>query len=124
MNEITDSSEQKLTARILALFETRKEMNAAEIVDLFPDENPSSVKNALFRLRGKGGVKRLRVKGYLDIKGRNGFEVAILELGNAPDVVKSASTIQVDDEQLRRAAKVRSQREELRFRREMAALDW
>jgi hypothetical protein len=124
MNEITETSEQKLTARILALFETRKEMNAAEIVDLFPDENPSSVKNALFRLRGKGGVKRLRVKGYLDIKGRNGFEVAILELGNAPDVIKSASTIQVDDEQLRRAAKVRSQREELRFRREMAALDW
>lgn len=124
MNEITDSSEQKLTARILALFETRKQMNAAEIVDLFPEENPSSVKNALFRLRGKGGVKRLRVKGYLDIKGRNGFEVAILELGNAPDVVKSASTIQVDDEQLRRAAKVRSQREELRFKREMAALDW
>jgi hypothetical protein len=47
-----------------------------------------------------------------------------LELGDGPDSVKTVDNIEIDDEAARRAKRVREQREELRFKREMAALDW
>jgi hypothetical protein len=118
-------SEDTISSKIMALFKERASLNSVEIVDLLPDENPVNVKSALNRLRGNnGGAKQLRVKGYVKIVGRSGHEVPVLEVGNRPDIVKSADSIVVDDDSLKRAARVRSLQEEMRYKREMAALDW
>lgn len=116
--------EQTLTDKILALFKEHNSLNLSEIQKLLSNENPASVKEAVSRLRGKGGVKRLRVKGYVKISGRAGLEVPTLEVGNHPDIEKTVDSIEINDEVLRRARRVRKQREEHKYKKEMAALDW
>jgi hypothetical protein len=116
--------EEKLSSKILALFENHQELPVTTIISLLFEENEAGIKSALTRLRGSGGPKKLRVKRYLKIMGRAGFEIPVLELGDGPDSVKTVDNIEIDDEAARRAKRVREQREELRFKREMAALDW
>ena len=121
---MNDIPEERLTARILALFKDRSELEYSQIAELLPDSGADEIKGALFRLRGKGGIKRLRVKRYVKIQGRAGLEVPILELGSHPDVEKTVDNIEINDEIIRRAANVRSKREEHRYKKEMAALEW
>jgi hypothetical protein len=118
-----DESELKMTEKVMALFKTRREINLAEILTMLADENPSSVKSAVATLRGRTGKRVLRAKGYVNIVGRSGLEVPVLEVGTLPDVIKTIDTIEVDDEMLRRARELRAKREDIKHRREMAALD-
>lgn len=120
---MTNAPEEKLTVRIMALFETRRDLTIPAILAILPDEDPDTIKNAVNTLRGKSGVKRLRVKSYIKIAGRAGLEVPVLEVGSAPDVEKSVDNIEVNDDAIKRARWVREQREELRLKRELAALD-
>jgi hypothetical protein len=120
MNNIT---EEKLTTRIMALFETRRDLTIPAILAILPDEDPDTIKNAVNTLRGKSGVKRLRVKSYIKIAGRAGLEVPVLEVGSHPDVEKSIDNIEINDDAIKRARWVREQREELKLKRELAALE-
>ena len=120
---MTNAPEEKLTVRIMALFETRRDLTIPAILAILPDEDPDTIKNAVNTLRGKSGVKRLRVKSYIKIAGRAGLEVPVLEVGSAPDVEKCVDNIEVNDDAIKRARWVREQREELRLKRELAALD-
>ena len=121
---MTNAPEEKLTVRIMALFETRALLTVSEIFELIRGEDPDSVKGAIYRLRGKGGKKQLRVKSYIKIAGRAGLEVPVLEVGSHPDVEKSIDNIEINDDLIKRARRVREQREELRLKRELANLDW
>jgi hypothetical protein len=120
---MTNAPEEKLTVRIMALFETRRDLTIPAILAILPDEDPDAIKNAVNTLRGKSGVKRLRVKSYIKIAGRAGLEVPVLEVGSAPDVEKSVDNIEVNDDAIKRARWVREQREELKLKRELAALE-
>jgi hypothetical protein len=120
---MTNAPEEKLTVRIMALFVTRRDLTIPAILAILPDEDPDMIKNAVNTLRGKSGVKRLRVKSYIKIAGRAGLEVPVLEVGSAPDVEKSVDNIEVNDDAIKRARWVREQREELKLKRELAALE-
>lgn len=116
-------NEDSIVAIILALFTDRPTLNSVEIRELLPNESEDRVKNALARMRGIKGVKRIRVKGYLNILGRHGHAVPVFEVGTLPDVLKTDDNIEDSDELLRRARWVRDKREEHRLKKQLAELD-
>jgi hypothetical protein len=120
-----DTKRGAISERILELFKTREEIKFSDFPELLPDLGEDSIKSALKRLRGgDGAVKRLRVKRYVSQSGAGRAQV-VLELGDGEDAVRSDETISDEDvaEIRRRAAHVRAQQEELRYKREMKALE-
>lgn len=119
-----EKPEEKLSHRIMALFtQARPRLTKLDIDALLPNDDPDNIKDTLLRLRGKGGIRRLRIVSYVKYRGRPGLEVAMLEVGDLPDVVKTADSIEDNDELLRRARWIRDKREEHRLKKQLEALD-
>lgn len=121
--------ELTIGARVLDLFavlpgEAPKELSLGKIQALLAGEEETSVKTAIQRLRGKGSAaKKLRAVRYISQAGHGGTAQPVLALGDGEDAPRAEGYVETDDERLARVRKLRSQQEDMRVKRELAAID-